>query len=82
MGGGAAPARRGTGAFGQQPGAGVTSGRGAALGDGPGVVSMPRVAARVAIEEAALDAGESKALQRIVRSLRAQSPEVARELGW
>ena len=35
-----------------------------------------------AIEEAAVDAGEQLALQRIIASLRQTAPEVAHDLGW
>jgi hypothetical protein len=41
----------------------------------------PQPTAR-AIEEAAREAGEQAALQRIIASLRRTAPEVARDLGW
>jgi hypothetical protein len=47
--------------------------------DRPPVTEQP---AGRAIEEAARDAGEQTALERIVASLRLKAPEVARELGW
>ncbi len=45
----------------------------------PPSLSQPR---RRAIEEAARDAGEEVALERIITSLLRTAPEVARDLGW
>lgn len=42
----------------------------------------PRKGARTALEDAADGVGEKVALDRIVKQLRADSPEVARDLGW
>lgn len=44
--------------------------------------SDPRVKPRRAIEDAAIKAGEERALGRIIDALQEQHPEVARELGW
>lgn len=48
--------------------------------DPPPETSLP--AARVALERAAVETGESAALARIVTNLRRISPEVAHVLGW
>lgn len=58
-----------------------------ASGSGPGGGKGPKPAgaqgrARRAMEEAAELSGESKALARIVETLKAKHPEVARDLGW
>jgi len=42
----------------------------------------PTVKPRQAIEEAAAVTGEKEALQRIIRALQEQHPEVAHDLGW
>ena len=42
----------------------------------------PRLGVRAALEGAAVAAGESEALARIVEALQVRYPEVARELGW
>lgn len=55
------------------------------LGDGAGSGSGTsgfRVRPRRAIEDAALQVGQTGALQSIVQTLRERYPEVARDLGW
>lgn len=63
------------------------SGRFSNLKGGGGPVGTRSVATRIksyaeALESAAEKAGERVALRRIVKSLKAESPEVARDLGW
>lgn len=77
-GGSGAGAARRRSSIGQAGGAGTT-GDGGGTGDGG---PRPRVRPRRAIEDAAVHAGQTVALQSIIQSLRERYPEVARDLGW